>query len=338
MKILVDINEELFKRMKEVNQGSSISNFILAAIENQIELEKGEQTDFVDVEIKKPKSPEKLRREEPFKKDLKQEKVEIEIVNNPISFDKINTVSLKKPLKNYYIWGQYNKFFTLKFALRYLALMQTKNNSAPVKLVEFQNKCAREASKMKQILSESDEKVERKWGEAFSAGLPKDEEKSRSRFIHHFIGYTDSQGNSVGALSDLGFVVIENNQVALSPQGMAFAQMKNPILDENPFSPALFSQEERQFLIDHIKTNIPIEWQGMMTVIQWIESGLNTPDSLNAKMATLDPTKWTVKMANTYRTGMLARMYDLGFISRKKIGVNANYNVTEFGKNVVGIT
>jgi hypothetical protein len=40
-------------------------------------------------------------------------------------------------------------------------------------------------------------------------------------------------------------------------------------------------------------------------------------------------------MANTYRTGMLARMLDLGFISRKKIGVNANYVVTDFGKSVV---
>ena len=45
----------------------------------------------------------------------------------------------------------------------------------------------------------------------------------------------------------------------------------------------------------------------------------------------MDP-NWTEKMANTYRTGMLARMYDLGFITRKKIGVNANYVVTEIGK------
>ena len=36
-------------------------------------------------------------------------------------------------------------------------------------------------------------------------------------------------------------------------------------------------------------------------------------------------------MANTYRTGALARMYDLGFIIRKKSGINANYFVTEYG-------
>ena len=57
-------------------------------------------------------------------------------------------------------------------------------------------------------------------------------------------------------------------------------------------------------------------------------------DLLNAKIAVLDP-KWTEKMANTYRTGMLARMFDLGFISRKKTGVNANYVITDFGKSVV---
>jgi hypothetical protein len=55
---------------------------------------------------------------------------------------------------------------------------------------------------------------------------------------------------------------------------------------------------------------------------------------LNKKMATLDP-NWTEKMANTYRTGMLARMLDLGFITRKKVGVNANYVVTDIGRGMV---
>lgn len=334
----MDINEELFKRIKEVNRGSSVSNFILAAIENQIELEKGEQIDFIDIDKKRQITPVKEKRSEPLKKELQEERTPVEILNNSINYDKIKTVPLKNSIKNYYIWGQYNKFFTIKFALRCLALTQVKNDGNPVKLVEFQNNCAKEAAKIKEILQESDDKAERKWGEMFSAGLPDNEEKSRSRFIHHFIGYSDSQGNPVGALPELGFVVIENNQIALSPQGLAFTQLKNPILDENPLSPSLFSQEERQFLIEHLKINIPMEWQGMKTLIQWIENGLNTPESLNAKMATLDPKKWTDKMVNTYRTGILARMYDLGFISRKKIGLNAKYVVTEFGKKAVGIT
>jgi len=338
MKILVEVNEDLFNRINEVKKSYSLQNFILIALENQIAIEKEQNLDF-NVSKKSTDSPQKkiIERKPSDTKKVKEQTTPIEILNNPLNFDKINPVSLKKPMKNNYIWGQYNKFFTLKFALRHLALMQIKNNSAPAKLVDFQNTCAKEASKMKAILIESDLKSDRKWGETFSAGLPDDEEKSHSRFIHHFIGYVDSQGNSIGALSDLGFVVIENNEISLSRFGLEFAKLKNLIIDENPFSGSLFSQDERQFLIDHIKSNIPTEWQGMKTVIQWIESGLNTPDSLNKKMATLD-SKWTEKMANTYRTGMLARMLDLGFISRKKIGINANYVVTNFGKSVVANT
>jgi len=337
MKILVDLNEELFNRIKEVNKNYTLQNFILIAIENQVTLEKEEDLDL----SKRMKSLSKEQYDPAERNVLENKKPKqpatiIKVLNNPLDFDKIIPISLKKPLKNYYIWGQYNKFFAIKFAVRNLALMQIKNNFSPVRLDEYQIECAKEASKMKNILIESDTKANRKWGEVFASGLPEDEEKSHSRFIHHFIGYVDSKGNPVGALSDLGFVVIENEQIALSPFGLEFAKLKNPVIDENPFSPTLFSQVEREFLINHIKNNISIEWKGMTTVVQWIQSGFITPDSLNEKMATMD-SKWTDKMANTYRTGMLARMFDLGFISRKKIGVNVNYIITDFAKKVVEI-
>ncbi|MGD0080183.1 MAG: hypothetical protein ABSB80_05995 [Methanoregula sp.] len=337
MKVLVDITEDVFNRINEVNKGSSLSNFILIAIENQISLEKEQQTNFIDFNKKIQKHSEIIKPKNPESKQPQEVKAQIEILNKPLDYEKIREVPLKNPIKNYYIWGQYNKFFAMKFAVRYLAYMQIQNKSAPVKLTEFQNRCSRSASKMKQILKQSDEKAGRIWGEGFSAGLPEDEEKSWSRFIHHFIGYADSQGNQVGSISDIGFIVIDNGSIALSPYGLAFAKIKNPIIDDNPFSPTLFSPEEQQFLINHFKTNIPIEWKAVQTIIQWIESGINTPDTLNAKFSTLD-SKWTEKMTNTYRTGMLARMIDLGFISRVKEGINVRYIVTENGKTVVGIT
>ena len=171
-------------------------------------------------------------------------------------------------------------------------------------------------------------------GKDFLRDFRNNEEKSWSRFKHHFIGYIDSKQNSVGALSDIGFIVIDNNRVGLSSYGLAFAKIQNPVLDENYSSSLLFNREEQQFLIDHIKEHIPTEWQGIKQVLQWIDIGINTPDTLNAKFSTMDP-NWTEKMANTYRTGMLARMLDLGFITRKKIGVNANYVVTDIGKRMV---
>lgn len=334
MKVLVDVNEELFNRIKEVNQSSSLSSFILIAIENQISLEREQNTDFHEIDRVVKKPPGVI----PYKEKTLKKPIEItnylDFLRKPINYEKIPELPLKTPIKNGYIWGQYNKFFALKFAVRYLAYLQTQNNFTTVNLDEYHDRCSKAASQMKQLLNQSDEKAGRIWGEGFSAGLPDNEEKSWSRFKHHFIGYLDTKGNPVGALPDIGFIVIEKKQVGLTSDGLAFAKCNNPILDDNPFASMLFSQEERQFLIHHLKTRIPIEWQGIKRVLQWIDvEGVNTPDALTAKFATLDKS-WTQKMANTYRTGMLARMYDLGFIIRKKSGINANYFVTEYGKKM----
>jgi len=331
MKVLVDINENLFNRIKEVNQSSSLSNFILIAIENQISLEKEQNTNFheIDKVVKKP--PELTPSKEKTPKKLTEETNYLDFLKKPINYEKIPEITLKTPIKNRYIWGQYNKFFALKFAVRYLAYIQSQNNFSTVNLGDYHDRCSKAASQMKQLLTQSDNKAGRVWGEGFSAGLPDNEEKSWSRFKHHFIGYLDTKGNPVGALPDLGFIVIEKNHVGLTSDGLAFAKCYNPILDDDPFASSLFSKDEREFLINHIRTKIPIEWQGIKLVLRWIGvDGLNTPDALTAKFATLDK-GWTPKMANTYRTGALARMYDLGFIIRKKSGINANYFVTEYG-------
>lgn len=334
MKVLIDITEDLFNRVKEVNPSSSLSSFILIAIENQISLEKEQRTNLVDFDKSIQKPPKNFEVKEGPPKQSTDIVHNVEILNKPLNYEKLIGVPLKNPIKNYFIWGQYNKFFAIKFAVRYLAYLQSQNNSAPVNLEDYQNRCSNAASQMKKILIKSDETAGRVWGEGFSAGLPDNEEKSLSRFKHHFIGYMDTKGYSVGALSDFGFIVIQNNQVGLSPHGLALAKCHNPILDDNPSAQSLFSQEERQFLIDHIKTHIPTEWQGIKFVLHWIDVDvINTPDALTAKFATLDK-DWTAKMANTYRTGALARMYDLGLITRQKTGIKTKYLVTDAGKTV----
>jgi hypothetical protein len=336
MKVLIDINEDLFNRICEVNQSSSLSSFILVAIENQIYLEKEQNSDPPEFNYKFKKNPRmKLKKEQNSKKP--NEVMEyLDFLKKHIDYEKIHVLSLKGPIKDGYIWGQYNKFFALKFAVRYLAYLQSQNNFLPVKISDYHDRCSKAASQLKQLLLQSDDKAGRVWGEGFSAGLPDSEEKSRSRFIKHFIGYLDTKGTPVGALPDIGFIVIVNDKVGLTSYGLAFAKCPNPILDDDPFATSLFNQEERQYLIGHIKTNIPLEWGGMAQVLQWIDTDrIDTPDSLNIKFATLGK-DWTPKMANTYRTGMLARMYDLGLICREKNGIKVRYKVTDTAKTMGG--
>ena len=46
MKILVEVNEDLFNRINEVKKSYSLQNFILIALENQIAIEKEQNLDF----------------------------------------------------------------------------------------------------------------------------------------------------------------------------------------------------------------------------------------------------------------------------------------------------
>ena len=137
MKVLIDVNEELFKRIKDVNQSSSLSSFILVAIENQISLEKEQHIDLLDVDKKIKKPPEPLPNIPKTQEQPRKVIDYLDFLKKPINYEKIVEVSLKSPLKDAYIWGQYNKFFALKFAVRYLAYLQTQNNFSTVNLEEL---------------------------------------------------------------------------------------------------------------------------------------------------------------------------------------------------------
>lgn len=345
MKVLVNIDDELFTRMKRVARGS-LHNFVLLSIENQIAIEESKSSDILDLsktDINTLKHLSIASEKVPIVKSL-EEKSEKEnflytLKKDHISFVRNeNTVrNLDKPLKNYFIWGQYNKIFPIKFSLRYLAKMQSEISNNPIPLTNFQNECSTAATKMKQKLLLNDKKYDRIWGENFSAGFPDQDpnKKSQLRFIHHFIGFANSQGVTIGSLGDYGFATIFKDKIYFTPSGIQFAELNNPILDEDPMSEQLLSTDEREFLIGYLKNQLPREWGGIMKIIKWISQGSNTPNSLNEKIKILDVEgRWTDKMVNTMRTGFLGRMYDLNLIYREKKGNKSIYFVTDTGKKL----
>ena len=190
---------------------------------------------------------------------------------------------------------------------------------------------------MKRVLVENDIKFNRIWGENFSAGFPDDDKqkKSQLRFINQFIGYTTSQGEGAGALSDFGFVSIFENKIYFTQAGLQFAQLVNPIIDVDPMSDELFNEFEQEFIIEYLKNNLKREWEGVRSILKWIHAGNNSPETLNEKIKTLDAEgKWTINMINTMRTGFLGRMNDLKLTFREKIGNKSVYYVTDYGKKV----
>lgn len=344
MKVIVDLPEELFDRVNKNVKGSSISNFIVLSIENQLNLEEGASNTIIElnrIESRVPSSGTKtrtdIRAEELETTSPLEEKIRsLRILSHPI--DKISTMPGRKiQINDRYIWGQYNKFLPIKFSVRELALAQEQHQYSPVELEIFQDQCSRDAQKMKGILQVNDDRHQRKYGEQYTAGFPGEGDNSLKRYIHHFIGYAQVSGHPVGALADLGFVIIENETICLTDSGWEFAIIRNPILDDDPLTDNLLSNVEKRYLIDYLQKNLKKEWGAVVYILNSIERGQNTPDFLNAVISSMN-TEWTDKVVNTMRTGFLGRMSDLGLIERDKQGTKSMYRVSEFGKTMMEVT
>ena len=245
-----------------------------------------------------------------------------------------------------WVWGQFNRIFPVKISMRILANM-LKGNGKAVPLEKVQEKAAEEARRIGQILEREDEKMGRIRGELLSVALPvgKNIYKATTRFKMQFVGYPlgSREGNSIeklridGAPAVLRFVNIfkENNKwmIGITSAGLRFASMTNPILDKQDFS-AVFSDEERSFLVEHLRQNVKSEATAVKSLLQWIEAGQNTPEKLNDLVKGLNR-EWSWNEAITMRAGLISRLSELGIISRSKNGIYVTYSLTPFGKDVL---
>jgi len=337
MKMILDLPDELLERIHLVRPNVSIFTFITMAIENQINLE-GDPTipnNFkADNSIKKGKvvkfeDPDLTNKSKLSEKGHKPKSSD-EIIPK-VNLDKIQPIELKFPFKDTIIWGQYNKFFPIKFGLRYLCYKIENDNKKFVSLNEFQAECAKKASQMKDFLILIDQKKHNKRGDKLSDGLPDNNENSHRRYIGQVLGFRTSKGDPVGGIPTLGFAEIFGNQIGISKYGLDFAKIENPILDFCQDNPTLLSKDEQKFLINHIKDHLPEETKAIKFVLKLISENKNTPSLINLELSNYSGIG---DKANTIRTGLLSRIHDLGLINRENIGINSYYKITDFGIHV----
>ena len=92
----------------------------------------------------------------------------------------------------------------------------------------------------------------------------------------------------------------------------------------------VFSKKEVDFLLEHFKQNVPAEWEFMVSIAQMISGGINDATKMNAEL--ISKRDWNRSKASVYRTGVLARMQELGLVDREKSGVEVTFVLTESGK------
>jgi len=351
MKLVVDLPDDLVGRIRDVVQDGGYDDsreFVETAIENQLELEEGSESDqfkTLDEAIQEIERDESERTstadsaeltpksESALEYDIEQRSYRNLVPVDPPSQERVEDGPL---------WGQYNRLLPVKFVLRRLANVleeraepgedvPTETDHQP-----FSSTVAQDARSFGMRLEDADEKRSRGRGEKFSAGFPTGDktEKSLDRFESHFVGYSDRNRNLTGAPAALLFVdisVSETSQIGITEAGLRFAELTNPVFDESIDADEPLSSEERDFYLDYVAERLPAEIEAMTHTADAIRSGDNRPTSLTERVAELDA-DWSEAQASTNRSGLVSRMYELNLVDRFRVGQRGiGYELTEHG-------
>lgn len=227
-----------------------------------------------------------------------------------------------KPDLEYILWGQFSRFLPCKFTLRLLA--SAYENSDEVTLEDWQSLVCDEAPQFRDYLRNLDVEFKLRRGEQMASGFPKDTDKSKERFARHFCGDIFSNGQLVGMPAHLGFIVCEGDVIRFTPRGLDYVMAENPVMDEKePYANfgkelGTISPQEREVLLECLRTHLPSEYRFMWNVLRWIEVGNDTPLRLSGKVEEIYGSKmdWNKDQASTYRGGAIGRLGELGLITR----------------------
>ncbi len=342
MRYLIDLPrnviEEIRKILNEKDYGN-INEFILTAIENQLALESSEiiDEDLFSSTMRIPKHPKKI--EEKIKEINYSDLLD---VNNLIKikvYDPPQKSDLEYPnipYANDWLWGQINRIFPVKVALRVLLKMQNENDNS-VKLNDYLNYASEVANKLGTRLNNIDNEMQRKRDEKVSIALPiGGTEKTISRYKNHFLIFQRTKDRVLdGALARLKFANINiDGFIRLTEKGLEFAKLLNPIIDENLYSNISLSQDEKVFYIKYIKENVIEELNPFRTILTLISKGYTEVTAMNNEIKKIKP-KWTDATITTQRAGTLGRLFELGLVEKMKKGVNVTYKTTNKSKLLI---
>lgn len=346
MRVVTDIPDELVDDIRAAIRSGGYEGpdeFLEQALRTQLKLESAEEQSLPTfgeaIEASESDTADRASLEESSSRDTSVDDTEPRNGLEDLSVHsfEITTVASPNPerIDTGPLWGQYNRIFPMKLSVRRLAIVLSEEGDT-TPYGRFRDETAQTAREYGLRLEEIDDEKGRGRGEKFSAALPTGDkvERSLERFKTHFVGQLDSTGALTGSLPTLGFVDIDpdTEEFGLTDAGLAFAELENPLLDESLQSDASLSDEERQFYLNHVRTEHPAEAEAMELVATAVRDGINRPDPLSEEVGTLSD-EWSAAQASTVRSGLIGRMYELGLVTRQRVGARGiGYELTQRGE------
>jgi hypothetical protein len=331
-------NVDPISRLIKDGKYRTVQDFVLTAILNQLYLEEETGTSNVSGA---PLITETLGSS---KTTFGKSKSIYQLLSPDIA--NVSTVPLPEPDRvGSRLDGLWNRLFPIKISTRVLANM-LRGNGPTVPLERLQSNASSVARELGKLLLKKERDLGRKRTEMISTALPtrRNEFKARLRFESHFVGSLSKRtvenrtvilaGGAPATLRFMNITVEGSGQVVvgLTAAGLAFAKLPNPVMDQDEVN-APFSDEERHFLLDHIKSELPDETRLVRFALGLIKEGSNQPESLHSHLkrelqeANLNDTELV-----TLRTGLLSRMAELRLLTRSRTALSVKYQLTPEGE------
>jgi hypothetical protein len=237
------------------------------------------------------------------------------------------------PLEEW-VFGQYNKLLPAKASCRAIA-RSLKDEPKGVDISEAAWQIADEAWALGDVLGARDVLYGFDRDSTLATAFPRTSD-GRRRYASQFVASITKEGRVSGLLVDLKLINRAEgtgSSMLLTEAGWRFAAMQNPVLDNGGERPTRrFSEEEVEFLLDHIARNVPAEDFAYRAILKAISSGADSPEKIDAALGQYVSPEARANLSkpflSTQRSGAISRMTDLGLLTRVREGVRVTYLIT----------
>jgi hypothetical protein len=237
------------------------------------------------------------------------------------------------PLEQW-VFGQYNKLLPAKASCRAIA-RSLKDEPKGVDISEAAWQIADEAWALGDVLGARDVLYGFDRDSTLATAFPRTSD-GRRRYASQFVASITKEGRVSGLLIDLKLINRAEgteSSMLLTEAGWKFAAMQNPVLDDGGERPTRrFSEEEVEFLLDHITRNVPAEDFAYRAILKAISSGADGPEKIDAALEQYVSPEARRNLSkpflSTQRSGAVSRMADLGLLTRVREGVKVTYLIT----------
>ncbi len=349
MRYLVDVMQNQADEIsKLINTGkyNNTAQFIVAAIENQIYIENNDEiTQHINDRAQNNSNvnePARVLNNGTNTMILKNIISQPKVVPMP-NFHNLAVSLYEAKEEKCWLWGQVNKILPIKIGLR--ALYAYMGSEQWADFEEYSKRVSDIAAKIGKSIRSYEDKRHKLRDERISAGLPSEEDKSKTRYVGQFLSYMRRDEKLDGAMTFLRFSNLRKDDkerllIGITDAGLEFANLENPALDYSDFEKS-FNEKEVEFYLNHITENVKGESGAIQWLLQKLMDGITNREKINDEVKKDFASIWknssgndaSKDVINTQRAGLMARMFELGLIGKDKKGVNVKYKILKKGKD-----